>query len=71
MVLKGRISRAVRAVEQLFPGMLEKEKELLFQLKCRQFVEIVAGCDKVVDEERRRTDEDVSEKYTCLFCVSI
>ena len=62
MVLKGRISSAVRAVEQLFPGMLEKEKELLFQLKCRQFVEIVAGCDKVVEEECRRTHDDVSEK---------
>ena len=59
MVLKGRISRAVRAVEQLFPGMLEKEKELLFQLKCRQFVEIVAGCDKV-EEESHHTNADVS-----------
>ena len=29
-----------------YPGLLEADKELLFRLKCRQFVEMIAGCDR-------------------------
>ena len=45
LVLSGRISEAIRTTQTLYPGVLESKPELLFQLKCRQFVEMIAGTD--------------------------
>jgi len=44
-MLKGRISEAVRLVRTNYPGLLENSPELLFRIKCRQFVEMIAGYD--------------------------
>ena len=44
-MLSGRISEAIRTTQTLYPGVLESKPELLFQLKCRQFVEMIAGTD--------------------------
>ena len=45
LMLKGRISEAVRLVKSNYPGLLENSPELLFRIKCRQFVEMIAGYD--------------------------
>jgi len=45
LVLAGRIGEAIRLTQQLYPGLLERNTELLFTLQCRQFVEIVNGTD--------------------------
>ena len=45
LVLKGRVSEALRVVRVCYPGLLEGNSELLFRLKCRQFVEMIGGFD--------------------------
>lgn len=45
LVLCGRISEAVRVVRASYPGLLDSNPELLFRLKCRQFVEMIGGYD--------------------------
>lgn len=45
LVLAGQISEALRLVHSSYPGLLEGHKELLFRLKCRQFVEMLTGND--------------------------
>ena len=44
--MAGRVSEAVGVVQASYPGLLETNEELLFRLKCRQFVEMIAGCDR-------------------------
>ncbi|KAM4643411.1 ran-binding protein 10-like isoform 2-T2 [Amazona ochrocephala] len=45
LVLAGRVGEAIEATQQLYPGLLEHNPNLLFMLKCRQFVEMVIGTD--------------------------
>jgi Ran-binding protein 9/10 len=45
LVLAGRIGEAIALTHQLYPGLLERNTELLFILQCRQFVEIVNGTE--------------------------
>uniref|UniRef100_A0A674BDB8 RAN binding protein 10 n=1 Tax=Salmo trutta TaxID=8032 RepID=A0A674BDB8_SALTR len=48
LVLAGRVGEAIEATQQLYPGLLEHNSNLLFMLKCRQFVEMVNGTDSEV-----------------------
>lgn len=48
-VLRGKVSEALKLVRIAYPGILDKNKQLLFKLKCRQFVEMIGGCDKMVE----------------------
>ncbi|XP_077452311.1 ran-binding protein 10 [Stigmatopora argus] len=48
LVLEGRVGEAIEATQQLYPGLLEHNPNLLFMLKCRQFVEMVNGTDSEV-----------------------
>ncbi len=48
LVLEGKIDAATKEVDRLYPRLLEKRPSLLFMLKCRQFVEILADNDKEV-----------------------
>ncbi|XP_041377161.1 ran-binding protein 9-like [Gigantopelta aegis] len=48
LVLAGRIGEAIEATQQLYPGLLERSPNLLFTLKCRQFIEMVNGTDSEV-----------------------
>jgi Ran-binding protein 9/10 len=48
LVLAGRIGEAIEATRRLYPGLLERDPDLLFLLKCRQFVEMVNGSDSEV-----------------------
>jgi hypothetical protein len=45
LVLAGRIGEAISLTQKLYPGLLERNTELLFVLQCRQFVEIVNGTE--------------------------
>lgn len=38
----------MRVVRANYPGLLETTPELLFKIKCRQFVEMIAGYDTTV-----------------------
>ncbi|XP_063830919.1 ran-binding protein 9 [Ostrinia nubilalis] len=48
LVLAGRIGEAIELTRRLYPGLLERDQDLLFLLKCRQFVEMVNGSDSEV-----------------------
>ncbi|XP_066923576.1 ran-binding protein 9-like [Clytia hemisphaerica] len=45
LILSGRISEAIDAIQTLYPGLLDQNSDLFFKLKCRQFIEMVNGCD--------------------------
>ncbi|CAG9864238.1 unnamed protein product [Phyllotreta striolata] len=45
LVLAGRMGEAIDKTSRLYPGLLENNQNLLFMLKCRQFVEMVNGSD--------------------------
>lgn len=48
LVLSGRMGEAIETTQSLYPGLLEQNPNLLFMLKCRQFVEMVNGTDSEV-----------------------
>ncbi|XP_060073099.1 ran-binding protein 9-like [Ylistrum balloti] len=48
LVLYGRMGEAIENTTQLYPGLLERNLNLLFMLKCRQFIEMVNGTDSEV-----------------------
>nr|CAD7428239.1 unnamed protein product [Timema monikensis] len=48
LVLAGRMGEAIETTGKLYPGLLERNQNLLFLLKCRQFVEMVNGSDTEV-----------------------
>ena len=47
MVLRGQITQALQLVRLAYPGILESNQELLFKLRCRQFVEMIGGFDAI------------------------
>ncbi|XP_065827758.1 ran-binding protein 9-like isoform X2 [Oscarella lobularis] len=49
LVLEGQIGSAIRATRKFHPGLLEQNPRLLFLLRCRLFIEMVAGVDVVDD----------------------
>uniref|UniRef100_UPI00358FCA50 ran-binding protein 9-like n=2 Tax=Myxine glutinosa TaxID=7769 RepID=UPI00358FCA50 len=48
LVLSGRMGEAIETTQQCYSGLLERNPELLFRLKVRQFVEMVNGTDSEV-----------------------
>jgi hypothetical protein len=44
-VLNGKISEAIELTNRLCPNMLQNNPNLLFALKCRQFVELISGAE--------------------------
>ncbi|XP_050050150.1 ran-binding protein 9 [Dermacentor andersoni] len=53
LVLAGRVGEAIETTQRLYPGLLENNPNLLFLLRCRQFVEMVNGTDSEVRPARR------------------
>lgn len=45
LVQMGRIGLAIEQTTRAYPGLLESNQNLMFMLKCRQFVEMVNGSD--------------------------
>merc|ERR1719193_1125674 len=45
LVLSGRIGEAVSSVDTEYPGLMDRNPDLLFRLKVRQFIEMVNGTD--------------------------
>uniref|UniRef100_A0A671M314 Ran-binding protein 9 n=1 Tax=Sinocyclocheilus anshuiensis TaxID=1608454 RepID=A0A671M314_9TELE len=48
LVLSGRMGEAIETTQQLYPSLLERNSDLLFMLKVRQFIEMVNGTDSEV-----------------------
>lgn len=52
LVMGGRMGLAIEHTLRSYPGLLENNQNLLFMLKCRQFVEMVNGSDFEVSKNR-------------------
>lgn len=48
LVLDGRMGEAIEITQRLYPGLLEKQQNLLFLLRVRQFIEMINGTDSEV-----------------------
>ena len=48
LVLNGKMGEAIETTSKIYPGLLQHNRNLLFMLKCRQFVEMVNGTDTEV-----------------------
>ncbi|KAK9377180.1 concanavalin A-like lectin/glucanase domain-containing protein [Lipomyces chichibuensis] len=61
-VMEGNINRALKLTELFFPKVFEDNPEILFQLKCRKFVELMRLCALAKKAEYAEDDEmqDVS-----------
>ncbi|MBN3317870.1 RBP10 protein, partial [Atractosteus spatula] len=69
LVLAGRVGEAIEATQQLYPGLLEHNPNLLFMLKCRQFVEMVNGTDSEVRCFSSRSPKS-QDSYPCSPSLS-
>ena len=45
MILQGKISHSLHLIRAHYPTLFTNNLELLFKVKCRQFVEMIVGCD--------------------------
>lgn len=52
-MLAGNLREAIENTYQLFPGILERNTNLLFALKIREFIEMISSANKV----RKTTDK--------------
>jgi len=52
LVLGGRIGEAISTTMQIYPGLLRNNVDLLFRLKVRQFIEMLAGADSLELESK-------------------
>lgn len=69
LVLSGRVGQAIEQTIRSYPGLLESNQNLLFMLKCRQFVEMVNGCD--FDVSRQNPISPGSLIHRWEFCIQI
>lgn len=53
LVLEGKMGEAIIQTQTLYPGLLERNPNLLFTLKCRQFIEMVSGVDTEVTMQQK------------------
>ena len=63
LVLNGNLGEAIDLTYQLFPGILERNSNLLFALKVRQFIEMINSSNnnaKLVSgtDNKRKTDNE-------------
>lgn len=59
LVMNGRMGLAIEHTLRSYPGLLENNQNLLFMLKCRQFVEMVNGSDFEVNSPK------ISIEFVC------
>lgn len=81
LVQMGRIGQAIELTNKSFAGLLESNQNLLFMLKCRQFVEMVNGSDmdgsthpSVIknNDQNNEDDEDYNnENYSIYTDVDV
>jgi hypothetical protein len=61
-VLNGEIGEAIQCTYKLFPGILEKNPNLLFSLKTRQFIEMINDLDKEAVSKRSINSQSDKKK---------
>lgn len=66
--MSGRMGLAIEQTLRLYPGLLENNQNLLFMLKCRQFIEMVNGSDF---EVRNAFERNVGQKIYFCFVLKL
>ncbi|XP_032457388.1 ran-binding protein 10 isoform X2 [Nasonia vitripennis] len=67
LILAGHMGEAIDLTIKMYPGLLESDSNLMFALKCRQFVEMVNGTDSEIN--RSNTDNQTSVIQSTKFVV--
>lgn len=62
LVLNGKISEAIKLTNCLCPNLLQNNPNLLFTLRCRQFVELISGADNDYHSSLNSFDADISNE---------
>lgn len=57
------MGEAISLTSHLYPGLLEDRPNLLFMLKCRQFIEMVNGCDTEVPQRQHTSVIQSTKPY--------
>ena len=61
--MDGEILEAIEMVQRLYPTVVKDQSKLLFHLKCRHFIELVAqNSSKMHDDNDGLDEEDVDGK---------
>ncbi|KAL1513267.1 hypothetical protein ABEB36_002696 [Hypothenemus hampei] len=71
LVLSGRMGEAIERTTRMYPGLLDNNQNLLFMLKCRQFVEMVNGSDIEVCHRKCGTGILCSPRATSPIQTSV
>lgn len=66
LIQTGKMSQAIENTVRAFPGLLENNKNLLFALKCRQFIEMINGADIEVSTKLFSIFNNVFHKVFCF-----
>lgn len=66
LIQTGKMSQAIENTVRAFPGLLENNKNLLFALKCRQFIEMINGADIEVSTKKYSVFLNVFHKVFCF-----
>lgn len=69
LVMTGRMGQAIEQTIRSFRGVLENNQNLLFMLKCRQFIEMVNGSDIEVCLPLKQDTDFSNFVYTNKFFV--
>lgn len=60
-VLEGNIDRALKLTELFFPKAFEDNPEIVFQLKCRKFVELMRSCALAKEGDEWTVSDQIGE----------
>lgn len=64
------MGEAIDLTSRLYPGLLERDPNLLFALKCRQFVEMVNGSDSEVCQNGNNVNQTSVIQSTKTYAKS-
>lgn len=70
LVLNGKISEAIRLTNCLCPSLLQDNPNLLFALKCRQFIELIGGAESDCQQtkfDNKITSNENDQKFIRLI----
>ncbi|CAG8607154.1 4234_t:CDS:2, partial [Racocetra persica] len=67
-VLAGNIDNAITLTNSLYPGVLQSNDDILFQLRCRKFIEMIGACAGT--QITLSDHEDASIKFTAIVSQS-
>jgi hypothetical protein len=71
LVSSGRMGQAIDLTIRSYPGLFDTNQDLLFMLKCRQFIEMVNGSDFEVISHRTKLIIFKSKTQFFSICANL